>query len=433
MALNKGIIRGLPKVRGGDRLGPRPIHPSPNVYPGMLNGLAYGMDPSGASCSAEALLQAVQASLPPVGSAGYPKLSGTNSDYYLPGQGLYIPAGLYLFNRTVNFQKLTVDSTLINNWKLYCDPGAIFLAGPGLGASPLIDMTPPSGAQFSAGCDVTWGQLIGAGVAGQTGIVLRHFSNSLLRISQVEGFSGSATTSIGVDINQVSATFPMGNNYIFLPLLSSNGIGFRTNGSVGAFGFQGNTVYFGDVTFNTGDGIVIDSGGVGLSSTYNQFFIGAIEHNGGFGIRDNAGASHWTIGNSNSNTTGGFTSAATLGAGRIPVIRGYFTDTTPFTMNSNKHDTVNYNADIGVSAPAPAVPATTVAVANTFDTPVDVYIKPAATTTVSAITVNAVATGFADTVAGGSNNIGPIRLMPGETIAMTYAVSTITWVWLRTR
>lgn len=432
--MNRGLLRGLPLARGADgRLGPRMLPMAPGVYTGMLNAAAYGLDPGGASCNAEMLMRAIQDSLPPVGVTGYPKLGGVNGDYYLPGQGLYVPAGLYLFNRTVDFSKLVVDSTLINNWQLVCDPGAIFLAGPGLGASPLINMTPPSGAQFSAGCNVQWGQLIGAGVAGQTGLVLRNFSNSTLRVMQVEGFSGSATTSIGVDVNQVSSAFPMGNNYIFLPLLSSNGIGFRTNGSVGAFGFQGNTVYFGDVTFNTGDGIVIDSGGVGLSSTYNQYFIGAIEHNGGFGIRDNAGASQWHVGNSNSNTSGGFTSAATLGAGRIPVIRGYFTDTTPFAMNSNKADIVNYNADIGVSAPAPAVPASTVAVANTFDTPVDVYIKPAATTTVSAVTVNGVATGFADAVAGGSNNVGPIRLMPGETIAMTYAVSTITWVWLRTR
>jgi hypothetical protein len=431
--MNQGALDGLAPVRGGTRLGPLPTPAAPHVYPGMLNALNYGMDPGGAGCNAEAFIQAVQASLPPVGAIGYPKLGGVNGDYYLPGQGLYVPPGFYLFNRTADFQKLVVDSTLINNWQLVCDPGAIFLAGPGVGASPLINMTPPAGAQFSAGCNVQFGQLIGAGVAGQTGIVIRHFSNSTLRVMQIEGFSGNVTTSIGMDVNQVGATFPSGNNYIFLPLLSSNGIGFRTNGSVGAFGFQGNTVYFGDVTFNTGDGVVIDSGGVGLSSTYNRYFVGAIEHNGGFGIRDNAGASQWQVGNSNSNTSGGFTSAASLGAGRIPWIRGFFTDTTPFTMNANKHDTVNFDKDIGVSAPAPAVPATTVAVANTFDTPVDVYIKPAATTTVSAVTVNGVATGFADTVASGSNNIGPIRLLPGETIAMTYAVSTITWVWLRSR
>lgn len=429
--MNRGLLRGLPLHAGELRQGPRSIPNAPSIYPGMLNGLAYGMDPSGASCNAEVLLRAIQDSLPPVGTTGYPKLGGVNGDYYLPGQGLYIPAGLYLFNRTVNFQKLVVDSTLINNWQLVCDPGAIFMAGPGLGASPLIDMTPPSGAQFSAGCNVVWGQLIGSGVAGQTGIVMRNFSNSNLTVRQIEGFSGVG--SMGLFWNQVSSSFPSGNNYIFLPLLSSNTVGFQTNGSVGAFGFQGNTVYFGDVTFNTGDGIVIDSGGVGLSSTYNHFVVGVAEHNGGFGIRDNAGANQWDINNSNSNTSGGFTSAATLGAGRIPRIRGYFTDTTPFTMNSNKHDTVNYAQDIGVSAPAPAVPATTVAVANTFDTPVDVYIKPAATTTISAVTVNGVATGFADTVAGGSNNIGPIRLLPGETIAMTYAVSTIAWVWLRSR
>lgn len=431
--MNRGLLRGLPLARGDMRIGPRPMSLSPNVYPGMLNGLAFGMDPGGAACNTAAFMQAVQASLPSAGVVGYDKLAGVNSNYFLPCQGLYVPPGLYLFNRTADFKTLLTSSNSINNWQLICDPGAVFLAGPGVGASPLIDMRPPSGTQFSAGCLVQFGSLIGAGVIGQTGILLGNFSDSSLRIFQVEGFSGSATTSIGVDVNQVGAAFPMGNNIIYLPLLSSNGIGFRTNGSVGAFGFQGNTVFFGDVLFNTGDGIVIDSGGVGLSSTYNTYHIGAIEHNSGFGIRDSAGASQYTIGNSNSNTSGGITFTAALGAGRIPYVRGFLTDTTPLVGNSNKIDIVNFASDIGVSAPAPAVPATTVAVANTFDTPVDVYIKPAATTTVSAVTVNGVATGFADTVAGGSNNIGPIRLLPGETIAMTYAVSTITWVWLRTR
>lgn len=431
--MNNGLASGLLASRGGAGLGPRAPIVSPQSFAGPLNGLAFGMDPGGGGCNASAFMAAVQSAIPQVGTMGYPRLGGVNGDYFNPSQGLYVPPGQYLFNRTADFQSLVVDSTLINNLQLICDPGAIFIAGPGLGASPLINMTPPSGAQFSAGCNVQFGLLAGAGIAGQTGLLLRHFSNSTLRVCQVEGFSGSATTSIGVDVNQVGATFPMGNNYIFLPLLSSNGIGFRTNGSVGAFGFQGNTVYFGDVTFNTGDGVVIDSGGVGLSSTYNRYFIGAIEHNGGFGVRDNAGASQWHIGNSNSNTSGGITFGATLGAGRIPYVEGYLTDTTPLVGNSNKVDITNLAQDIGVSAPAPAVPATTVAVANTFDTPVDVYIKPAATTTVSAVTVNGVATGFAYSLAAADNNIGPIRLLPGETIAMTYATSTITWVWLRTR
>lgn len=430
--MNRGLLRGLPLARGGAAIGARPISKSPNVYPGPLNGLALGMDPSGASCNAAAFMAAVQASMPSAGVVGYPKIAGAgNQNYFLPMQGLYVPAGLYLFNRTANFQTLQLEGTLINNWKLYCDPGAIFIAGPGLQASALIDMTPPSGMQYSAACDVTFGSLVGAGVAGSTGLVLRHFSDSVLTIGQIEGFSGAG--SLGMFVNQVGATFPAGNNEIWLRLLSSNQVAFQTNGSVGAFGFQGNSVHIGDATNNLGDGIVIDSGGVGLSSTYNKYYVGVTEHNGGFGIRDNAGASQWQVGNSNSNTSGGFTCAATLGAGRIPYVRGYFTDTTPFTLNSNKADVVNLAQDVGVSAPAPAVPATTVAVANTFDTPVDVYIKPAATTTLSAVTVNGVATGFADTVASGSNNIGPIRLIPGETIAMTYAVSTITWVWLRTR
>lgn len=429
--MNRGLLRGLPLARGDLRTGPRPLPQSPNVYPGPLNGLAYGMDPGGASCNAAAFMRAVQDSLPSAGVVGYDKLAGVNADYYLPCQGLYVPAGLYMFNRSADFQTLLTAATSINNWQLICDPGAVFVAGPGLGASPLINMTPPAGTQFSAGCKVEIGSIIGSGVGGQTGIVLRNFSDSSLRVFQVQGVSGVG--SIGVFVNQVGSTFPMGNNEIFLPLLSTNTVGFQTNGSVGAFGFQGNTVHFGDVLSNTSDGIIIDSGGVGLSSTYNRYFVGAVEHNGGFGIRDNAGASQWEVNNSNSNTSGGFTCAASLGSGRIPWVRGYFTDTTPFTLNSNKADVVNFAQDIGVSAPAPALPATTVAVPNTFDTPVDVYIKGSTTSAMTVIAVNGVATGLTLTAQTPATQVGPIRLLPGETITLTFTVAAASWVWLRTR
>lgn len=427
---NSGLIPGLLTPRGGMGIGPRQPSaiPSPVVIQGMLNGLAYGMDPNGNSDSSQAFMQAVQESInnpavPPIAAVG---------TYYQPGQGLYVPPGIYQFNRTADFSKLRVAGSPIGNWQLICDPGAIFLAGPGLGATPMIDMSPPAGVQINNSY-IQFGTLggsasLGGGtaLAGQTGLVMKNFSDSWLKIIQVHSFG------IGISINQVAAAFPFGNNWIDIGLIATNGTGFTIDSSAGANGFQGNFIKFGDVLFNTGTGVIIDATGVGLSSTYNRFVIGAIEHNN-IGILDNSGQNIYEIGNSNSNTVTGMQFANSLTAGRIPYVRGYLSDTTPLTMGTgNIVDIVNLQSLVGTSAPAPAVPASTVAARNTFDTPVDVYIKCSATTAITVIAVNGVTTGFAQVANAAAVSIGPIRLIPGETITMTYTVAP-TWVWLRSR
>lgn len=421
---NPGLISGLAPPRGGMAYGPRmptPV-PSPVITQGMLNGLAYGMDPSGNGDSSQAFMQAVQDSInnpavPPIAVVG---------TYYTPAQGLYVPAGVYQFNRTADFSKLRVAGSPIANWQLICDPGAIFLAGPGLGAAPMIDMTPPTGVQINNSY-IQYGTLGGsaalgggAALAGQTGLVMRHMSDSWLKIIQVHSFA------TGISIAQVSAAFPFGNNWMDIGLIATNGTGFTIDSSAGANGFQGNFVKFGDVLFNTGTGVVVDASGVGLSSTYNRFVIGAIEHNN-IGIIDNSGQNIWEIGNSNSNAVTGMQFANSLTAGRIPYVRGYLSDTTPLTIGTaNIVDIVNFQSLPHVAAVgAPAVPATTVAVRSTFDTPIDVYIKGG---TVTVITVNGVAT------VGGltTGNSTVVRLLPGATIAMTFSVAP-TWTWLRSR
>lgn len=402
--------------------------PSPILAQGMLNGLAFGMDPGGGSDSSQAFIQAVQESINSPAVAPYAVI-GT---YYQPGQGLYIPPGVYQFNRPALFSTLKVAGSPIANWQLICDPGAVFIAGPGLGAQPMIDMTPPAGVQINNSY-IQYGTLTGAAwlsggaaIAGSTGLIMRHMSDSWLKIIQIHSFG------TGCFVNQVTATFPFGNNWIDMGLIATNGTGFNIDSSAGANGFQGNFVKFGDVLFNTGTGLVVDAAGVGLSSTYNRFVIGAIEHNN-IGILDNSGQNIYEIGNSNSNTVTGMQFANSLTAGRIPYVRGYLSDTTPLTMGTgNIVDIVNTQSLVGTSAPAPAVPATTVAARNTFDTPVDVYIKCSATTAITVIAVNAVATGFAQAAAASAPCIGPIRLIPGETITLTYTVAP-TWVWLRTR
>lgn len=428
--MNDGRYLGLVSTLGSRGYGPTPLPVgNPMIISRMLNGLAFGMDPNGGGDSSVAFMQAVQASLPTDPALG---VIGT---YYTPSQGLYVPPGTYLFNRTADFQTLKIAGSPIANWQLWCDPGAVFLAGPSLGANPMINMTPPTGVQINNSY-IQFGTLGGsaalgggAALAGQTGLVMRHLSDSWFKIIQIHSFG------IGVSINQLTATFPFGNNWIDIGLLATNGTGFTIDSSAGANGFQGNFIKFGDVLFNTGTGVVVDASGVGLSSTYNRFIIGAIEHNN-IGIIDNSGQNIWELGNSNSNTVNGMQFPNSLTAGRIPYVRGYFSDTTPFSLgtpNTNM-DIVNFQSAIGTSAPAPAVPATTVAARNTFDTPVDVYIKCTATTAMTVIAVNGVATGLARATASAVlDNIGPIRLNVGETITLTYSAGAPTWVWLRTR
>lgn len=426
--MNSGIFTGLIPPLGPLGAGPQAIpQANPTIATNMLNALAFGMDPNGNGDSAPAFMQAVQASLPTDPALG---VIGT---YYTPSQGLYVPAGTYQFNSKADFTKLKLSGSPIANWQLWCDPGAIFLAGPGLGAQAMIDMTPPTGVQINNSY-IQFGTLggsasLGGGtaLAGQIGLTMRHLSDSWLKIIQLHSF-GTA-----VNIAQVAATFPFGNNWMDIGLIATNGTGFTIDSSAGANGFQGNFVKFGDVLFNTGTGVIVDASGVGLSSTYNRFVIGAIEHNN-IGIIDNSGQNIWEIGNSNSNAVNGIQFPNSLTAGRIPYVRGYLSDTTPFSLGTGNlnMDIANFQSAIGVSAPAPAVPASTVAARNTFDTPVDVFIKCSATTAITVIAVNGVTTGFAQVANAAAVSIGPIRLNVGATITMTYSVAP-TWTWLRTR
>ena len=91
--------------------------------------------------------------------------------------------------------------------------------------------------------------------------------------------------------------------------------------------------------------------------------------------------------------------------------------------------TPQFSTGIATVAPAvttPAIPATTVAVANTTGVDVIVYVTSGGGA-VSAITVGGVATG--QNLSTATSSSGAVYVPAGVTIALTYASTAPTWVW----
>lgn len=91
--------------------------------------------------------------------------------------------------------------------------------------------------------------------------------------------------------------------------------------------------------------------------------------------------------------------------------------------------TQTFNAGIATSVSAvttPAVPATTVAAANTTGVDVIVYVVSGGGA-VTVISVNGTATGAQVTATSGIT--ATVYLPAGQTIALTYASTAPTWVW----
>lgn len=107
-----------------------------------------------------------------------------------------------------------------------------------------------------------------------------------------------------------------------------------------------------------------------------------------------------------------------------PVATVYRTPATIFER------TPVFRSGIATSPPAittPAVPATTVAVANTTTVDVIVYVSSGGAA-VSAITVSGVATGL--TLGTATTSTATVYLPAGATISWTGAGAAPTWVWM---
>ena len=362
----------------------------------MLNVLDYGADPTGALSSTAAFLAALKASILPAGG----------------GPGLYVPHGTYMFNTTLDLTQLGTGAD-IQNWQWICNSGAIFQAGPLLGANTMINLAPPAGFQFNQ-CKVVLPQLIGIAGVNAIGIQMNQFSDGFLDIMQIHTFG-----SIGFYVDCAGNTFPTGNNQIRIGLIATNGTGFATNGNpiASSVQFSGNQITIGDVIANV-DGINIDLTGTGNNTQFNIFNIGVVELSSGKGIIDSNGLNRWIIGNtgSNGNPAGsGPSYFLTGGSGFIPYLRGFFTDTSTIVLNGQIADVINTKTKPG-SVAAPAMPASGTALANPFDRPASVYISGG---TVTAIDIGGSATGI---------TAGVVHLLPGETVAIVYSIAP-TWTW----
>jgi hypothetical protein len=107
-----------------------------------------------------------------------------------------------------------------------------------------------------------------------------------------------------------------------------------------------------------------------------------------------------------------------------PAGQAYVTPVTQFDK------TPQFRSGISTTPPGvttPAVPATTVAVANTTTVDVIVYLVSGGGA-VTVISVNGTATGAQ--VTGTSGITATVYLPAGQTIALTYASTPPTWTWV---
>lgn len=361
----------------------------PNSELGVINVLDYGADNTGVKDPTPAILAAVQAAW----NKSYPP-------------SVYVPAGNYKIGTSIDFSTLVLTSDLNSGWGFICDPGASFNDNLSSG-SYLLNLQLP-GNHIALGCKIVLGHLLSSGGGSRTGLDLIGWNDSIIEIASIQGFSQN-----GLQVSP-SATIGTFNNLLRIGRIVGNlANGFVVLGTTGVNGFQGNTVYIGHMQNNGASGIQIDAA-VGNNSYFNHFIIGVSEHNISAGIYDVNGSNKWEVANTNNNPNGGFILAS--GAAGIPVVRGYFQDGV--NINNQKADVINYNTAPGNIA-APAIPASGTAQTNTNDRPAMINVYGG---TVTAIDIDGVSTGLTS---------GTFRLMPGETVKLTYSVAP-SWTWYLT-
>ena len=107
-----------------------------------------------------------------------------------------------------------------------------------------------------------------------------------------------------------------------------------------------------------------------------------------------------------------------------PAGQAYITPVTQFDKTPQFRSGI---ATVPPGVTTPAVPLTTVAVANSTTVDVIVYLASAGGA-VTVITVNGTATGAQVTATSGIT--ATIYLPAGQTIALTYASTAPTWTWV---
>lgn len=324
-----------------------------------------------------------------------------------PQGTVWVPRGNYLLNEALDFSTI-LGSTELYEFSFLCEFGTQFQQGSS-SMSYLVNLE-ASGNQLLA-CRFAFGALLGMNQTSVTtnGLRVRYLNDSFLSVLGCHNFAGGS----GILFDQVGTpSYGIFNNVIRILRLTGNKQGFVTTGNTSSQGFQGNLVQVAHVIQSGSDGVVVDSNGTGLNSFSNTFMLGAVEHSGGAGVIDNNGLNSWLISNTNSNTNGGF--VLPTGTVGTPWVVGVIQDSV--NLNGNKARMQNFNATPG-SVAAPSVPSSGVAQANTFTTPVRVFVSGG---TVTNVAVDGAQTGLTS---------GAFLLNPGETITLTYSVAP-TWTWI---
>lgn len=202
--------------------------------------------------------------------------------------------GTYILSGAIDFTPLA--GMTLGDYMVFEASATTLRAGANI--SKMVGLDRGSGDQIVTCLDLRLGVIDGnkASFTVTNGIRISRFSDNRVRVNDIVNVSGNGVL---VDHDSVS-DFPSGNNQLeFNTIRSCDGSAFYVIGETNAFGFQGNTVRFGQIIDNANGFIIGET--VDHNATYNLFIGGPIEHNDGYAIFDRCGGNTWIVDNLNTN------------------------------------------------------------------------------------------------------------------------------------
>ena len=261
----------------------------------------------------------------------YPEWWGTNNQVSILAaiksvvtnvKRVYVPKGSYLFTACLDFAS-AFAATSYDGFEFICHPEAYFTANTAT-VNPIVYLRTTATGQFLSST-FEFGIINGSTNAVES-LVMSGVNDSTVKVKKIIGCAGTNGVSLYIPdaFNQFVA-----NNFIYINRIieCGHGISLRSP-TTGSYGVQANQIFVGQIISCTGNGIIVGADAVMDNSVLNTFYLGAVELNGVYGIRDYSGGNKYFIGSTNTNTTAGFKLEA---GARFTEIQGNLQDTTPFS------------------------------------------------------------------------------------------------------